>query len=425
MSSASAEQLRQMLEAKKKKLWDAEGSPHKVKEKKPSVGSSLLSRVKQVFKPVAGRAKNGGRTDEQVTEALGEDRPEEELRVGTRPREGAFSIAPPRQSGEAERSANSAWTHEDGRSFSNSNQREDCDHQPTHLDSALSGTTTRRRSALKLSSSFSSITARGKDWGSGPAETQYRAEEINEVSEHHQEPLESSKLTAANSASLDRESKRQKLGQGKRQEQAEEQDQDPGQGQEQGQAQRQAEVLNANLLTSPSTASRMDRAQFSTYMAALGESFDSESYWVSIPLRHLLLRAPLEVTRSSIKQWKFAFEHSPIQAEDSYNDIFPLPLMLSDEDLRWDMAAADPSSSARRSLRQLPVNMGRECQARDVIVASERAMQLELWHSGAKTRSRCFGQVQMLQSKQRRLCHRPQQTSRSCWNKSWHCSTTC
>ena len=57
----------------------------------------------------------------------------------------------------------------------------------------------------------------------------------------------------------------------------------------------------------------MDGTQFSTYMAALGESFDSESYWVSIPLRHLLLRAPLEVTRSCIKQWKFAFEHSPIQ----------------------------------------------------------------------------------------------------------------
>ena len=46
----------------------------------------------------------------------------------------------------------------------------------------------------------------------------------------------------------------------------------------------------------------MDGTQFSAYVAALGESFDSESYWVSIPLRHLLLRAPLEVTRSCIKQ---------------------------------------------------------------------------------------------------------------------------
>ena len=103
--------------------------------------------------------------------------------------------------------------------------------------------------------------------------------------------------------------------------------------------------MNANRPTSRWTASRMDGAQFSSYLAALGETFNSESYWVSIPLRHLLLRAPVEVARSCIKQWKFAFEPSPIQTREPHNDMFPLPLMLSDEDLRWDMAAADPSAS--------------------------------------------------------------------------------
>ena len=72
----------------------------------------------------------------------------------------------------------------------------------------------------------------------------------------------------------------------------------------------------------------MDGTQFSTGMTALGESFDSESRWVSISLCLLLLRAPLEVTRSCIKQWRFAFEHSPIKAEDSHNDVFPLPLNI-------------------------------------------------------------------------------------------------
>ena len=45
LKSASAERLQQILEAKRKKLRDAAGSSHQVKERKPFRGSSLLSCI--------------------------------------------------------------------------------------------------------------------------------------------------------------------------------------------------------------------------------------------------------------------------------------------------------------------------------------------------------------------------------------------
>ena len=140
-------------------------------------------------------------------------------------------------------------------------------------------------------------------------------------------------------------------GPGERQEQTEEQDQDPGQGPGRREVQGQARTLSVNLLTLPWTANSINGTQFSDYMAAQGESFGSKSRWVSVLSNHLPVRAPWEVTCSSSKQFEFALEHSPIQAKDCRYDIPPLPLMLSDEDLRWDMAAADRLSSRGASIR--------------------------------------------------------------------------
>ena len=86
----------------------------------------------------------------------------------------------------------------------------------------------------------------------------------------------------------------------------------------------------------------MDVEDFTTYMQHFSESFNSDALWLPLALRHLLLRSPTDVQRSCLKQWKVAQSASPFRPEECHNDVFPLPLALSAEDLRWDQKAGTP-----------------------------------------------------------------------------------
>ena len=90
----------------------------------------------------------------------------------------------------------------------------------------------------------------------------------------------------------------------------------------------------------------MDAGEFCAYMQELKVTFHGQANWIGIALRHLLLHSPLEVTRSCARQWNLFSTCSPTTSEPGHNDVFPLPLRLSEEDLRWDDAAKSPAMLA-------------------------------------------------------------------------------
>ena len=88
----------------------------------------------------------------------------------------------------------------------------------------------------------------------------------------------------------------------------------------------------------------MTKEALALYMKKLSDHFGTTSLWLPVAVRHLLLRAPVDVRKSCIKQWLILSATSPLLTEEkAHNDVFPLELSLSEEDLQWDDVAADPA----------------------------------------------------------------------------------
>ena len=91
----------------------------------------------------------------------------------------------------------------------------------------------------------------------------------------------------------------------------------------------------------------MSKKNSAQYMSHLSAGFSTKALWLPLVVRYTLLRAPVDLRRSCVSQWTIAESTSRFRQElkedrATHNDLFPLPLQLSAEDLRWDALACDP-----------------------------------------------------------------------------------
>ena len=89
----------------------------------------------------------------------------------------------------------------------------------------------------------------------------------------------------------------------------------------------------------------MTSEEFDFCMQELINIYTPTSIWLPLAMRHLLLKAPVDVQRSCIKQWQLlnSTSHFPVEGK-AHNISFPLPLTFSEDDLKWDATASSPAN---------------------------------------------------------------------------------